>query len=185
MDVPLPDTYIQFNELVRNFFPVIYDTKHIASKVLPLNGPTSLEALHDLLKKDHPHQVVCSMDLSDQQLHVAGYDAYLTGSIFAFFQFTGKELHHYQNITHMYRSMYYWQFNEAKPTLCGKFIICQIPEDFIISDFERILKDHPSFQIFWLSSSSAMVAYYNESINIEHIKQALTKEVKITNTYCN
>lgn len=122
------------------------------------------------------------MDLSDQQLHVAGYDAFLTGSIFAFFQFAGKELHHYQNITHMYRSMYYWQFNKSIPQLCGKFIICQIPEDFIIADFERILKNHSNFQIFWISSSSAMVAYYNETTNIEEVKKALQEEVIILKT---
>jgi len=120
LDVPLPDTYQGFNKIIRDYFPMVFDTKYIAAKVLQATDPTSLEALYDLLKKDHLNQVVTDINLSDQTVHVAGYDAYLTGSIFAFFKLKNINLDQYVNTSFLIKSVYFWHYKEGKDLIVSK-----------------------------------------------------------------
>uniref|UniRef100_A0A6B2L3Q5 Uncharacterized protein n=1 Tax=Arcella intermedia TaxID=1963864 RepID=A0A6B2L3Q5_9EUKA len=92
---PIPSSLLQFKHEFKKLFPLVFDTKviaHLDPTISPLINDSTLEALHAQVKqKVGPISFVfeegferygnCAMS------HEAGFDAYLTGSIFiALFQ---------------------------------------------------------------------------------------------------
>jgi len=89
---PLPKEYKEFKRLVQTVFPIIIDTKHMASSALLSNVVSSSTSLGDLyetltrlnqpkLDIQHADEFVRYVD-GTTYLHEAGYDAYLTGCCF-------------------------------------------------------------------------------------------------------
>lgn len=87
----LPETYAEYQEILHNLFPRIYDTKYIATKSILKDsfGGTNLERITHLLAENPGFKtipgVVVDADArfrryhSGSAAHEAGYDAYMTG----------------------------------------------------------------------------------------------------------
>ncbi|KAK9763357.1 hypothetical protein K7432_010043 [Basidiobolus ranarum] len=88
---PLPERFEDFQKKIHEVFPSLYDTKHLASRILGLEtsfGDSSLSELISRVKGpaftspniqihyEHPRY------WSDSYFHEAGYDAYCTGFVF-------------------------------------------------------------------------------------------------------
>ncbi|ORX91701.1 CAF1-domain-containing protein [Basidiobolus meristosporus CBS 931.73] len=88
---PLPERFEDFQRKIHEIFPSLYDTKHLASRILGLEtsfGDSSLSELISRVKGaafaspdiqihyEHPRY------WSDSYFHEAGYDAYCTGFVF-------------------------------------------------------------------------------------------------------
>ena len=94
---PLPDSYIEFAHLWKSHFTLTYDTKTLAGSAGEFNR-TALSHLYYRCQKDKrisnnlmfaydkPASIkFCSYDQTGGQEHDAGFDAYMTGHVFAAF----------------------------------------------------------------------------------------------------
>lgn len=86
---PLPPTWPEYKKLVTTWFPGgIYDTKYLASLMPDLAEETSLGVLFKGLEKKSRHddgyeRYFEDNSYSNRFCHEAGYDAYMTGCVFA------------------------------------------------------------------------------------------------------
>jgi poly(A)-specific ribonuclease len=83
----LPDNWDECKQLVHSCFPVIYDTKIMATDYSTTSGRTRLDDVYEQAIVSHPHwkSRVFSLDgqpQHDKQSHDAAYDAYMTGVAF-------------------------------------------------------------------------------------------------------
>ncbi|KAI8825287.1 ribonuclease H-like domain-containing protein [Fimicolochytrium jonesii] len=88
----LPEDVADFRKDLSELFPIIYDTKHLAHSNEKLQPLIMRSSLNDVLQRtarvpfEHPHIVphpeYASYDTEGENLHEAGYDAYVTGVIF-------------------------------------------------------------------------------------------------------
>jgi len=84
----LPEAWPDCKQLIHSYFPVIYDTKCMASEFVARErrgGPTHLAAVYEQTLSSHPHwnRTFGSVDGDEQQQeHDAGWDAYMTGAAF-------------------------------------------------------------------------------------------------------
>uniref|UniRef100_A0A8C4QCD5 PARN like, ribonuclease domain containing 1 n=1 Tax=Eptatretus burgeri TaxID=7764 RepID=A0A8C4QCD5_EPTBU len=96
---PLPEKYEDFKEQLNDLLPCIYDTKHIALSMKKdlrcYNGDAaaSLSGLHAAIQRKFKGKLLCpkirhapghSRYVNGGQIHEAGYDAFLCGSVFLF-----------------------------------------------------------------------------------------------------
>jgi len=87
----MPPTYSEYQEVVRSLFPVIFDTKYVATQSILKNsfGGTNLERITHLLMDNPTYASIPSVVIdpdpkfrryhSGSAPHEAGYDAYMTG----------------------------------------------------------------------------------------------------------
>eukprot|EP00736_Rhodelphis_marinus_P001285 Rmarinus@m.25845 len=78
----LPETLVEFKTKLKELFPVVYDTKHLA--MLADMGSLALESLHAAVKERFPQIQIefapgFDMYKSSTAAHEAAYDAYITG----------------------------------------------------------------------------------------------------------
>lgn len=88
----LPDTYVEAKALIHDTFPLIYDTKILAtecSNPSDIGDTTILGTLYNKFVEtdedfvvDQHFQVVNGSVTDPDQLHQASYDAYMTGALF-------------------------------------------------------------------------------------------------------
>ena len=86
----LPDNWVECKSLVHSHFPVIYDTKIMATDYCSEDNQSSRTRLDDIYLKavaSHPHWKKRIFNLNgqsqvDEQSHDAAYDAYMTGVAF-------------------------------------------------------------------------------------------------------
>lgn len=81
--IKLPDKLSSCKELIRSYFPMVYDTKVMATECLSLwsNDSTTLAALFASRGAQQANVKRHERDGSDQE-HEAAYDAFMTGSIY-------------------------------------------------------------------------------------------------------
>jgi hypothetical protein len=79
----LPDELSGCKELIRSYFPMVYDTKVMATECLSLwsNDSTTLNALFESRGEEQANVARIARDVSDQE-HEAAYDAYMTGTVY-------------------------------------------------------------------------------------------------------
>lgn len=79
----LPDELSSCKELIRGYFPIVYDTKVMATECLSLwsNDSTTLGALFESRGAEQANVQRIVRDISDQE-HEAAYDAFMTGSVY-------------------------------------------------------------------------------------------------------
>ena len=86
----LPDNWIDCKRLIHSHFPVVYDTKIMATDYCSEDNQSSRTRLDDIYLKavaNHPHWKNRIFNLNgqsqqDEQSHDAAYDAYMTGVAF-------------------------------------------------------------------------------------------------------
>lgn len=94
-DGTLPESWPEAKLLIHSYFPVIYDTKCMASQYAPRENsraPTYLSAVYEQTIQSHPHldrvfqannqQQEQQQEPSQEQEHDAGWDAYMTGATY-------------------------------------------------------------------------------------------------------
>ena len=90
----LPEDFYEYKQSIHKFFPIIYDTKTIATELKKYDN-TKLESLYkSMIKHKYNSYVNISMDVSNgfslyndldnKLLHDAGYDSLITGRCFIF-----------------------------------------------------------------------------------------------------
>ncbi|GAX16658.1 poly(A)-specific ribonuclease [Fistulifera solaris] len=79
----LPDELSGCKELIRSYFPMVYDTKVMATECLSMwsNDSTTLSGLFENRGEEQANVVRIARDISDQA-HEAAYDAYMTGTVY-------------------------------------------------------------------------------------------------------
>jgi hypothetical protein len=97
-DGTLPQTWPEAKHLIHSYFPVIYDTKIMASQYGPRDNsraPTHLSAVYEQMILGHPHwdrafQAHGSQEQqpAQEQEHDAAWDAYMTGAAFCGLSYT-------------------------------------------------------------------------------------------------
>ena len=117
---PLPEYFDEFRSVFSELFPLIFDTKLIAEELFkdvegeqirPIN--TTLEVLAEFFReqgnsKDIPQITFPnSEDASQDQAHSAGYDAFLTGTIFLHLSRRIKGLNDLKNRINLWRGNQY------------------------------------------------------------------------------
>lgn len=109
---PLPKLYSQFKQDIHKLFPNIYDTKHIAHSLrnrlehLKLHAAKNLQDLYDILHSPSIMKMTLMQPSVDrvewagmqEQIHQAGYDAFLCGCSFLRI----CHLLHFRNTNSMY-----------------------------------------------------------------------------------
>ncbi|KAL5351369.1 hypothetical protein ACLOAV_003226 [Pseudogymnoascus australis] len=84
----LPPTVTEFQEKIHALFPMVIDTKYMATReaLVDSRQSSSLQDLHQDLKSQHTPQICLPEEFRSYQnrhlLHEAGYDSYLTAQIF-------------------------------------------------------------------------------------------------------
>eukprot|EP00331_Platyophrya_macrostoma_P019288 CAMPEP_0176462384 /NCGR_PEP_ID=MMETSP0127-20121128/35233_1 /TAXON_ID=938130 /ORGANISM="Platyophrya macrostoma, Strain WH" /LENGTH=532 /DNA_ID=CAMNT_0017854287 /DNA_START=24 /DNA_END=1622 /DNA_ORIENTATION=+ len=96
----LPNRFVDFKKRLNNFFPTIYDTKHIAHRPpfasIFQDNPSSLEAILEKIKEHKDKSLFSNHELvypegfkkydlfnpSDDAYHEAGFDSLLTGYVY-------------------------------------------------------------------------------------------------------
>ncbi|OBT87011.1 hypothetical protein VE02_03691 [Pseudogymnoascus sp. 03VT05] len=84
----LPPTVMEFEEKIHALFPMVIDTKYMATrdKLIDARQSSSLQDLHQDLKTQRIPQICLPEEFKSyqdrHQLHEAGYDSYLTAQIF-------------------------------------------------------------------------------------------------------
>ncbi|KAL3944266.1 MAG: hypothetical protein SGBAC_001660 [Bacillariaceae sp.] len=90
----LPDSWSDCKQLIHTYFPVIYDTKCMASEYGSRDNrrtPTHLSAVYEQTLASHPQwnrTFQNGDDGDEQQAHDAGWDAYMTGAAFCGLSYT-------------------------------------------------------------------------------------------------
>lgn len=86
----LPDQWAQCKELIHSYFPVIYDTKTMASQFCTRENPRSRTHLAAVYEQTITNQsfwdrtfVLDGREQMQEQLHDAAFDAYMTGAAFS------------------------------------------------------------------------------------------------------
>lgn len=84
----LPDTVVEFQQKVNELFPLVIDTKYMATQENLLNSrqASSLQDLHENLKSQQNPKIRLAEGFEGYEtrhaLHEAGYDSWLTAQIF-------------------------------------------------------------------------------------------------------
>jgi len=88
-NVDLPESWPECKQILHAYFPVIYDTKCMATEFISREnerGPTHLSAVYEQTLRSHPqwNRTFRNSGVEDeeQQEHDAGWDAYMTGAAF-------------------------------------------------------------------------------------------------------
>lgn len=79
----LPDSYKECKALIRHYFPLLYDTKIMATEGMTRHDNTMLSQLFTAVV---PETLASDLHLTDDstgaQMHEASHDAYMTGAVF-------------------------------------------------------------------------------------------------------
>lgn len=196
LEGPLPDDLTTFKRNFNDIFPVVFDTKYMA--VIGLFGTTySDSVLGDLYnqivaKHAGTNLIIEQGDNVNQQvqLHDAGYDAFVTGSIFwALINENSNQSNNALedaklkcgNIVFNMQSLYYFDTDPQRPN--GK---CRINEGFfylggftkkvLTSDITDLFKQADSTiqELVWINSESTFVAIKSEILDVDVLRSKVT-----------
>uniref|UniRef100_UPI00398E8972 poly(A)-specific ribonuclease PARN isoform X2 n=1 Tax=Pristiophorus japonicus TaxID=55135 RepID=UPI00398E8972 len=182
---PLPDELNEFKEVTTSVFPRLLDTKLMASthpfKELIMNTP--LAELEKRLKDApfRPPKVESvegfpSYNTASEQLHEAGYDAYITGLCFismanhlgsflsppkAFVPAKSKLVEPFINKLFLMRVIDIPYLNLSGPDLQPKrdhVLHVRFPKEWKTSDLYQLFSAFGNIQVSWIDDTSAFVA---------------------------
>jgi len=184
-DTVLPENFSEFNQIIQSYFPQVFDTKYLSiygnifTETIPAES-TNLEDLYRFVCKnvgDHSPKIILTDGFerfkNGEFLHEGGYDAYLTGCIFAIFQqkitqnSTTETLSSQKNLVNklfLMKSVFVWSLDSMCLPL-GIIFHVIIPKDFILADFERILLGHPPFKVLWIDEVSVFLVFQENGEN--------------------
>jgi len=163
-------TYAEFKKIVLESFPAIYDTKYVINTLVPTLKETNLEKVHNFVingefDKVHPNTVTCSLDPSITYAHAAheaGYDAYMTGVIFAKQKAvaTSEQLKTIANCVFLMgceQSPMSLTREEGAVDLTKAFLVTNFPSTFTNDTFQEEARFGPNIRIRWVSDTSCLV----------------------------
>ncbi|KAM3624643.1 uncharacterized protein V6R79_025955 [Siganus canaliculatus] len=182
---PLPEELQDFKEVTMCVFPRLLDTKLMAStqpfKELITN--TSLAELQKQLKESPfkpPHVETAegfpSYDTAQEQLHEAGYDAYITGLCFismanylgsfltppkAYISARSKLIEPFFNKLYLMRIIDIPYLNITGPDLQPKrdhVLYVTFPKEWKTSDLYQLFSAFGNIQVSWIDDTSAFVS---------------------------
>jgi hypothetical protein len=79
----LPTTYVECKKLVTSYFPLIYDTKVMATEGVSRHDNTVLSQLFAaVIPEGAVAELQLTEDVTDSAAHEASHDAYMTGAVF-------------------------------------------------------------------------------------------------------
>jgi len=190
IDTPLPEKLSEFGAIIHDYFPEIYDTKFLATYgdlCKDMSVSTSLpEVYHKSIES-----VAGKISLAEgftkykngEHMHEAGYDAYLTGSIFSIWrekkilEKNTSATDHKQKLINKHllnKCLHVWSF-DGPSYLIGTVFHCTVPNDYNVSDFERVLEGHPPFSVLWVDEKSALVVFAGQ-VDSESVIGCLDKQ---------
>lgn len=182
---PLPEDLQDFKEVTMCVFPRLLDTKLMASTqpFKELINNTSLAELEKQLKESpfKPPQVetaegFMSYDTAQEQLHEAGYDAYITGLCFismanylgsfltppkAYISARSKLLEPFFNKLFLMRIIDIPYLNITGPDLQPKrdhVLYVTFPKEWKTSDLYQLFSAFGNIQVSWIDDTSAFVS---------------------------
>ncbi|XP_030635781.1 poly(A)-specific ribonuclease PARN [Chanos chanos] len=182
---PLPEDLNDFKEVTMCVFPRLLDTKLMASTqpFKDLISNTSLAELERQLKEKpfKPPQVECSegfqsYDTASEQLHEAGYDAYITGLCFvSMANYLGsfltppkphisarsKLIEPFYNKLFLMRVLDIPYLNISGPDLQPKrdhVLYVTFPKEWKTSDLYQLFSAFGNIQVSWIDDTSAFVS---------------------------
>ncbi|XP_051561076.1 poly(A)-specific ribonuclease PARN-like [Myxocyprinus asiaticus] len=181
---PLPEELDDFKEVAMSVFPRLLDTKLMASTqpFKEIIHNTSLAELHKLLR-EKPFKspaTECpegfqSYDTSTEQLHEAGYDAYITGLCFismanflgtfltppkSYISARSKLLEPFYNKLFLMRVIDIPYLNMSGPDLQPKrdhVLYVTFPKEWKTSDLYQLFSAFGNIQVSWIDDTSAFV----------------------------
>jgi len=190
IDTPLPEKLSEFGAIIHDYFPEIYDTKYLATYGDLCKDMSVSTSLEEVYKKSIDSGEVTKISLAEgftkykngQHLHEAGYDAYLTGSIFSIWREKILEKNtsatdHKQKLINKHvlnKCINVWSF-DGPSYLIGTVFHCTVPNDYNVSDFERVLEGHPPFSVLWVDEKSALVVFMGQ-VDSESVIGCLDKQ---------
>jgi len=130
--------YNQYKEILKANFGQIFDTKVLMQTLEPTLLETSLEKVYKFVNSEEftkklPRQVTVNMHTSSESPHEAGYDAYMTGVIFA------KQLAHAsaKQATETYKNCIYLYGCDQSPMTIGREEdAVDLTRSFLVSEFD-------------------------------------------------
>uniref|UniRef100_A0A8D2ZEW9 Poly(A)-specific ribonuclease PARN n=1 Tax=Scophthalmus maximus TaxID=52904 RepID=A0A8D2ZEW9_SCOMX len=175
---PLPEDLQDFKEVTMCVFPRLMDTKLMAStqpfKELITN--TSLAELEKQLKEKIFFTGFLSYDTAQEQLHEAGYDAYITGLCFismanylgsfltppkSYISARSKLIEPFHNKLFLMRIIDIPYLNVTGPDLQPKrdhVLHVSFPKEWKTSDLYQLFSAFGNIQVSWIDDTSAFVS---------------------------
>lgn len=196
---PLPHDLEEFKAMVKCCLPRIVDTKLMASThpFREIIGNTSLDELRKCLDKKPftPAKVELAAEFkryenATEMYHEAGYDAYITGCLFATLSNhlgtlqdpmqpiilpTSKLIAPFVNKLFLMRMADIPYMNLAGPDLEPSrehVFHISFPSEWRASDINHLFSPYGSIQINWLNNTSALIALYKKD-NANSVRKAL------------
>ncbi|CAG2163274.1 unnamed protein product [Oppiella nova] len=201
---PLPNDYKTFRNLIHAIFPIVYDTKHIASAPVFKDKleNTALGDLHERLKTS-PFKTI-DVELKNgkhcdgKALHEAGYDSYVTGVCFVGLvhylgslvdpkvtRFDAILLGDYQNKLFLTYSHDIHHFNlEADEPVPNRDHVFHVtfPKEWKTNELFHLFSAFGGVAIGWVNETSALCALKDPS-NADKIRKSLLKTTSTNSTY--
>lgn len=167
---PLPDTYEDFRTVLHTLLPQIYDTKYIAVDGIigRDDKDTTLEAYYKRFVVNNADRVAISPAsgfesiLNDEQYHNAGYDAFITGSLFAQQSQVAGDISSTVNRTFMMASLYNMNLDPASPGGALKYT----RHLYRLTGFPESVSTGDVLDAFWASIDQPAGANKDEAVEI-------------------
>uniref|UniRef100_A0A182PQJ4 Poly(A)-specific ribonuclease RNA-binding domain-containing protein n=1 Tax=Anopheles epiroticus TaxID=199890 RepID=A0A182PQJ4_9DIPT len=180
---PLPADYQEFKKLVKEYFPLLLDTKYLCTNAeIKVNVNSSVLAhVYEAVSKEpftiptiHPELPDYQYSVDNEKKHEAGYDAYLTGLCFlglvSRFNANLLQLPKDPNLKYYLNKIFitrltdvnYIYLNGKEPAQTREHIFyVTFPESWRTSDIQSRFKPFGPVHVSWLDNTSAFVALHN------------------------
>ncbi|RWS08940.1 poly(A)-specific ribonuclease PARN-like isoform X1 [Dinothrombium tinctorium] len=179
---PLPNTFSEFQAMIKDLFPNLFDTKFIASfeKFKEMFQNTSLEEVHNVVKKEPFKPIeVKNVNLSGDTnsncaLHQAGYDSFITGYSFAVFtDYFKSEIETFKNklpITCIH-DISHLSIDASNETPDRNHVFhVSFLSSWKTNDIIQLFSAFGQVVIAWINDTSAFVALKNVSKAVDAVK---------------
>jgi len=163
-------TFKDFKAILQENFNAIYDTKYVINTLVPTMKETNLEKVYNFVingefDKVHPNTVTCSLDPAisyGHAAHEAGYDAYMTGVVFAKQKAvaTEEQLNAIVNCVYLMgceQSPMVLTRDEESVDLSNVFLVTNFPASFTNDTFQEESRFGPNIRIRWINDTSCLV----------------------------
>ena len=208
LENPLAEDFTSFKVSFNNMFPYVFDTKYISSTGLlgTVYSDTVLGDLYtQILNKNKDTGKNLIVELGDKfnnyndknaQLHDAGYDAFITGSIFlGLLNDNNDDSYNIENLMEIAKekcgniifsmfSLYYFDFNQSRPNgLCTKssntYYLGGFTSKVLTNDLHALFTPSTCTisELIWINDKSTFVtlkkAISDELIDITIVKESI------------
>jgi len=182
-------SFSEFKKLALECFGVVFDTKTAINELVPTMKETGLEKVYNFVTngefdKLHPNKVTCTLDPSvtyTHSAHEAGYDAYMTGMVFAKQKAvaTPEQLEKLANCVFLFaceQSPMTLTRQEDDVDLTRMYLVNDFPSAFTNDTFQEAARFGANVRVKWIDDTSCLVVLQNDPSKEEIAK--VTERVK-------